>query len=84
MAILGGNVAVIIAGVSGRSVGATPLFCRASIGLGVAGVIALVVLVIDGAIGSRLFPAGVVERGAVYTIIGWELLAGWAILRRKA
>lgn len=84
LAILGGNGAVIIAGVSGRSVGATPLFCRASIGLGVAGVIALAVLIIDGANGSRLLPAGLVERAAVYPIIGWELLTGWAILRRKA
>lgn len=83
MAILGGNVAVILAGVCGRAVGATPTFRRASIGFGVFGIACLAVLIIDGANGSRVLPAGLIERGAVYTIIGWELMAGVAILRRR-
>ncbi|PRC42458.1 DUF998 domain-containing protein [Mycobacterium sp. ITM-2017-0098] len=84
MAIVGGNVAAIVAGLGGRAFGATPAFRGASIGLGVTGIACLTVLIIDGANGSRLLPAGLVERGAVYPIIAWELLAGTAILRRGA
>jgi hypothetical membrane protein len=83
MAIIGGNVAVIVAGIGGDMMGATPAFRWASIGLGVAGIAWLAVLIIDGANGSRLLPAGLVERGAVYPIIAWELMAGVAILRRR-
>lgn len=84
MAIIGGNAAVIVAGLGGHAFGATPAFRRASVGLGVIGIACLAVLIIDGANGSRLLPAGLVERGAVYPIIAWELMAGAAILRRGA
>lgn len=83
MAIIGGNVAVIVAGISGQVLGATPTFRWASIGLGVAGIACLAVLIIDGANGSRVLAPGLVERGAVYPIIAWELMAGVAILRRR-
>jgi hypothetical membrane protein len=82
MAILGGNVAAIIAGCGGRVLGAARGFRWTSIGLGVAGIGCLMILIIDGANGSRVLPAGLLERGAVYSIIAWELMAGVAILRR--
>jgi hypothetical membrane protein len=82
LAILGGNAAVIIAGVGGGVLGATPSFRWISIGLGVAGIVCLGVLILDGANGSRVLPAGLIERGAVYPIIAWELMTGAAILRR--
>lgn len=83
MAIIGGNIAVIVAGISGNAFGATPVFRWASIGLGATGLACLAVLIIDGASGSRVLPAGLVERGAVYPIIAWEVMAGLAILRRR-
>ncbi len=82
MAILGGNVAVILAGAG--AVSASPAFRWTSIGLGAAGIACLAVLTIDGANGSRVLPAGLVERGAVYSIIAWEIMAGVTILRRRA
>jgi hypothetical membrane protein len=82
LAILGGNVAVIIAGLGGRRVGAPSALRWTSIGLGSVGIACLIVLIIDGANGSRVLPAGLVERGAVYSIIAWELMTGVAILRR--
>jgi hypothetical membrane protein len=83
MAIVGGNVAVIIAGIGNRRVGASRAYRLASIVLGVVGLACLLTLVIDGANGSRLFPVGLVERGSVYSIIAWEIMTGLAILRRN-
>lgn len=82
MAIVGGNAAVIIAGLGSRALGAAPVFVRASIGFGVVGLACLAVLIIDGASGSRVLLVGLVERGAVYTIIAWELMAAIVILRQ--
>jgi hypothetical membrane protein len=80
-AILSGNAAVIIAGVGGGVLGAARSYRWISIGLGVAGIVCLSALILDGANGSRALPAGLVERGAVYPIIAWELMTGAAIFR---
>ena len=53
-----------------------------SVAIGVVGLACLVALILDGANGSRLLPAGLVERGAVYSIIAWEIVTGAAILLR--
>jgi hypothetical membrane protein len=82
MAIVGGNVAAIVAGIGSRRVGASRAYRLASIVLGVVGLACLLTLIIDGANGSRLFPVGVVERGSVYSIIAWEIITGASILLR--
>jgi hypothetical protein len=53
-----------------------------SVAIGVVGLACLVALIIDGTNGSRLLPVGLVERGAVYSIIAWEIITGAAILLR--
>ena len=82
LAIIGGNVAAIIAGLGSRRLGASRSYRLVSVAIGVVGLACLVALIIDGANGSRLLPAGLVERGAVYSIIAWEIMTGAAILLR--
>lgn len=81
LAIVGGNVAVIAGGIGSRAFGASRAFRRAAILLGGFGIASLLVLIVDG---SRVLPTGLVERGSVYSIIAWELLAGAALLVRGA
>lgn len=81
LAIVGGNVAVIIAGIGSRRFGASASYRAASIVIGVVGIAFLAALIIDGANGTRLFPVGVLERGSVYSIIAWEIMTGVALLR---
>ena len=76
LAILGGNLAALLAGVGARRIGLPRNYSRASIALGGFGIGCLLVL--------PLFPVGFVERGAVYPIIAWELMTGVAILRYRA
>ncbi|MGZ6780398.1 MAG: DUF998 domain-containing protein [Mycobacterium sp.] len=83
MAILGGNIAVIMAGVGSRRIGAPSIYRRASVAIGAIGIACLLTLVIDGANGSRDLPVGIMERGAVYSIVGWEIMTGAAILCRR-
>jgi hypothetical membrane protein len=80
-AIVGGNVAAIIAGLGSRRLGASRRYRLVSVAIGVVGLACLVALIIDGANGSRLLPVGLVERGAVYSIIAWEIMTGLTILR---
>jgi hypothetical membrane protein len=82
LAIVGGNVAAIIAGLSSRRLGASRRYRLVSVAIGVVGLACLVALIIDGANGYRLLPVGLVERGAVYSIIAWEIITGAAILLR--
>lgn len=83
MAIVGGNIAVIIAGLGSRRIGASRSYRVASVVIGVVGIACLLTLIIDGAYGSRVLPVGAVERGSVYSIIVWEIMTGAAILRRR-
>jgi hypothetical membrane protein len=80
MAIVGGNVAVIIAGLGSRRLGASGSYRLVSVAIGALGLACLLALIIDGATGSRLLPAGLMERGGVYSIIGWEIITGLTIL----
>jgi Protein of unknown function (DUF998) len=82
MAIVGGNIAVIIAGLGSRRIGAPRSYRLASVVIGVFGIACLVTLIIDGADGSRVLPVGLVERGSVYSIIAWEIMTGVLILYR--
>jgi hypothetical membrane protein len=72
LAILGGNIAIIIAGAGGRRLGAPRGYARASAVLGVIGIACAVTLLV--------VPNGAIERGSVYPIILWELMTGVAIL----
>jgi hypothetical membrane protein len=81
MAIVGGNVAVIIAGMGSRRLGGSRSYRLVSIAIGVVGLVCLLALIIDGANGSRVLPVGIVERAAVYSIIVWEIMTGVALLR---
>ena len=80
MAIVGGNVAVIIAGLGSRRLGAPRTYGVVSIVIGVVGLACLLALIIDGANGARVLPVGVVERGSVYSIIAWEIMTGALVL----
>ncbi|ANW67630.1 hypothetical protein BCA37_10985 [Mycobacterium sp. djl-10] len=73
MAILRGNIAVILGG----QLSPVPAFRRISVGLGVAGILCLMAV----AAGAR--PAGLIERGSVYSIVLWELLAAAVLFRGR-
>jgi hypothetical membrane protein len=81
LAIVGGNVAVVIAGIGSRRLGASRRYSSASIVIGAVGLACLAALIIDGGNGSRAIPVGVLERGSVYSIIVWEIMTGVALLR---
>jgi hypothetical membrane protein len=75
LAILGGNVAVILAGAGSHRIGASRGYARVSVAIGAVGIaFALTVLVV---------PNGAVERGSVYSIILWELMTGVLVLRSR-
>lgn len=82
LALVGGNVAAVIAGIGSRRMGAPRGYRRASVAFGAMGIACLLALIVDGAIGSRVIFVGVVERGAVYPIIAWEIMTGATILCR--
>ena len=56
---------------------------EACVAIGAAGIACLLALVIDRASGPRHLPVGIVERGAVYSIVIWEIMTGAAILCRR-
>lgn len=71
LAIIGGNLAVILGGRSSSRRG----YRRFSVLVGTAGLLCLAA-VVGGA-----SPVGLVERGSVYTIILWELVSAGMLLR---
>ncbi|MCM6761540.1 DUF998 domain-containing protein [Rathayibacter sp. ZW T2_19] len=81
LAIIGGNTASILAGVTARR--GAPWYAVASIALGALGLAGLVLLRIDsGSAGLDLLPDGVWERIAVYAITAWQIVTGIGLLRR--
>jgi hypothetical protein len=74
MAILGGNVAVILAGRAALRSGAPPSYGWISLAIGAFGLLCVSALVLGGS------PAGLIERGSVYSIVGWELYTAVVIL----
>ncbi|WP_317230396.1 DUF998 domain-containing protein [Clavibacter sp. MX14-G9D] len=83
VAIVAGNAASIVAGVGSARIGAPRSFRVASVALGVGGLVALALLETIGGAGID----GIWERGSVYAVTAWELLAGVAVLvaaRRRA
>ena len=72
MAILGGNVAAIVAGFQWRRLMMPRWFGIAGIVLGVIGLAATVVL----ATTFGILPSGIPERASIYTITAWQILTG--------
>jgi hypothetical membrane protein len=85
MAIIGGNLAVITAGVSARrsshrSLPAS-LYAPASVALGAIGLVSLLMLQIDSSSTAiTLLADGTWERLAVYPVTAWQLLTGVAAI----
>lgn len=76
MAILGGNVAAIVAGFQWRRLEMPRWFGITSIVLGFIGVASAVVL----ATTFGILPPGIPERASVYTITAWQILTGIVLL----
>jgi hypothetical membrane protein len=84
LAIIGGNLAAIVAGVGLRGY-TPPAYSAISMTLGVVGLIGLVMLQVDARIaGVDILPDGTWERIAVYTVTAWQLLTGVLLIRRRA
>ncbi|MGI4859638.1 MAG: DUF998 domain-containing protein [Janthinobacterium lividum] len=79
-AIAAGNLATIVAGWIAHRRGVRGWMAIVSAMLGVTGLLSAGVLLA----GTGAVPAGVAERGAVYTIMTWEILLGVVILRPTA
>ena len=76
LAIVGGNAAIL----AGSSI-IGGWHRKASIGLGLFGLLSFVMFVIE--LKSAVLPLGVLERCSVYSITAWELLTGaWLLSRR--
>ncbi len=83
LAIIGGNAALIVAGLNARRVGASVGYCAASVSLGTAGLVSVILL----QTGAPFAVPGAWERGAVYSITLWDIVTGVALLvaaRRRA
>lgn len=82
LAIVGGNLAAITAGIGARK-HARFAYCLSSIILGAIGLFGLVMLQVNSSTASiNLLPDGAWERIAVYTVTAWQLLTGILLLRR--
>ena len=72
LSIVGGNAAIIVAGLNARRVGAANGYCTASVALGTLGLLCLAIL----QAGAPFNLIGLWERGAVYSITCWEIGTG--------
>ncbi|WP_032401046.1 DUF998 domain-containing protein [Rhodococcoides fascians] len=78
MAIIGGNLVLLAAGRYGGRVGAPRWYTAASAVAGVAGLAGFALFLAD----TGILGGGAFERISVYTIIGWEIVTGAALLAR--
>ncbi|BBY30719.1 hypothetical protein GCM10023114_36760 [Mycolicibacterium sediminis] len=74
LAIAGGNLAVLAGAWALRPAASTKAFIAASVALGVVGLLCLL------PVAATTAPIGAWERGSVYTIYGWQVLAAIAFL----
>jgi hypothetical membrane protein len=85
MAIVGGNLALIVAGASTARAGFPRVVRVVGVALGAIGLFSLGMLMVNSGTGTEvIFADGVWERGAVYTVTAWELLVGVLLVRRAA
>ena len=78
MAIIGGNLVLLAAGRYGGRVGAPRWYTAASAVAGVVGLAGFALFLAD----TGILGGGAFERISVYTIIGWEIVTGAALLAR--
>ena len=78
ISILGGDLAIIVAGIGSRTLGANGLYRTASVLLGAAAIASFVVLL--GTMPHARLGSGVWERGSVYPIMLWEIATGFVIM----
>lgn len=78
MAIVGGNLVLLTAARYGGRVGAPRWYTSASAVAGVAGLAGFALFLAD----TGILGGGAFERISVYTIIGWEIVTGAALLAR--
>ena len=74
----------VVAGIAAGRFGAKAAFRVTSIALGLLGIVSIVLLAVDKADpGMNLLGEGALERGGLYAILLWQLLAGAAMLWRR-
>lgn len=81
LAIIGGNAAAILAGIALRRSRARRGYVIASVVIGILGLLSLLMLVIATVLPGEFFlPDGIWERGAVDSIMVWEIVTGFLLL----
>ena len=77
-----GILAIIVAGLSARRLGASVAYRAFSVGIGILGIVSMVMLSIihDGNSTFNLIPVGIWERGICYAVIIWEIVTGAVLL----
>ncbi|MEO8261460.1 MAG: DUF998 domain-containing protein [Pseudolysinimonas sp.] len=87
LAIIGGNLALIVAGIGAGRLGASRRYRVFSILWGVIGLVTIAMLFVDTHDAAlNLLPDGVWERAAVYPMMTWEIVTGVLVLagRRRS
>lgn len=82
-AIAGGNLAILAGSALVRKAGAPQWYRAASLALAAVGLLSFTMFAIGSTTAAvQLLPAGVWERGSVYSIIVWQMLTGGYLLHR--
>lgn len=82
-AIVGGNLAIISAGAAFLRRSRFRVLGGSGVALGIVGLVSAGFLLLNSMLDAHLvFGDGAWERVAIYTIIGWQLLAGVTVFRR--
>ena len=83
LAIVAGNATALVSSIVSRELRLPAVHRVASVVLPIAGIAALIMLILAQARGPILVPDGIWERGSVYTITAWEILTGLCLLRAR-
>lgn len=86
LAVVCGNLAIIVAGLSAHRLGASPAYRNFSVGASALGIASLAILVAtSGSAAGAMLPSGpldgIWERGGCYALILWELVTGVVLLK---
>jgi hypothetical membrane protein len=83
MVIVGGNAALIAAAIASSRFHAPAIYCKASLTLGIFGLLALAVLEIEAFGHPPILPAGLLERASAYPITIWEIATGFTLVAAR-
>ncbi len=84
LAIVGGNAAILTGSSLVARAGGPRWYRIGSLGLAVLGLLSFTLFVVDSKTATiNMLPAGVWERGSVYTIIVWQILTAAYLLARR-